>query len=100
MKHYNVWADTEGEFEKDSREINWTVSWVKDLVTDTSQIDEIIEVVVTKDGEEDVLYYDDHKQELDDEVIAAAYKAGEPEFDESATWTDIQECFAEQEVEE
>lgn len=99
MKHYNVWADTEGVFEVAGREISWTVRWVKDLVTDTTQIDEIMEVVVTKDCEEDALYYDDHKQEIDDLVIAAAYKVGEPEFDESATWTDIQECFAEQEAE-
>lgn len=97
MRQYYVYADTEGKFEKDNREITWKVRWVKDLVSDTVQMDEIVEASVIYNCEEDDIYFDDHKTEIEELIIEAAYKVGEPEFDESRTWTDMQECFAEME---
>jgi hypothetical protein len=95
MRSYNVWNDTEGVFEKDGREIHWKIRWVKDLCSDTVQIDEIIEAYAIKDCEEDAIYFDEHEEKLNELIIEAAYKKGEPIFDESATWSDMQECFAE-----
>jgi hypothetical protein len=95
----NTWADTEGTIELKGRSVDWKVRWYKDLQTGNTDIDEIMEVTVWKDytGELDTEYYEEHRNELDDKIIEAAYNKGEPDFDESVTWSEMKECLAEME---
>lgn len=99
-KYYNVHADNKGSFQIGERTIEYEIRWVKDLVSEVVQIDEILEVHVLKNENEDQEYYDDHRDKVDDLIIEDATKHGEPEFDESRTWQDMQECFAEIDKEE
>lgn len=103
-RFYHVWQKVEGLIEKDDMDINYTITWVKDLVSGNVEIASIDEVCVTvrsKDGvyEEDVNYYLEHEAEVRNVIYSDAYEQGEPEFEEECgvSYSQMLESFAEQE---
>ena len=103
-KFYNVWQKVEGTIEKDNMDINYTVTWVKDLVSGKVDIDSIDEVRVTRANaegvyEEDVNYYFEHEAEVKNAIYFDAYERGEPEFEDEhgVSYSQMLESFAEQE---
>lgn len=103
----NVWQKVEGCVEHNDVEINYTITWVKDLVSGNTDIDSIDEVSITKDNgngvwEEDSEYYLDHKEEIKTAIYSDAYAKGEPEFEDecNVSYSQIKEAFAEQEKED
>ena len=103
-KFYNVWQKVEGTITKDNMDINYTVTWVKDLVSGKVDIDSIDEVCVNRANaegvyEEDVNYYFEHKGEVRSAIYSDAYERGEPEFEDEhgVSYSQMLESFAEQE---
>ena len=103
-RFYNVWQKVEGTIEKDSIDIAYTVTWVKDLVSGKVDISDIDDVCVTVKGENDIYeedpnYYLEHEAEVRSAVYSDAYKQGEPEFEDEygVSYSQMLECFAEQE---
>ena len=94
---YNQWKTREGEVLLDGLTIQYKVVWVRDVLRDTVQLDEIESVTVyDTDGEEVRGYYQDHCTEIDDLVLEDAQKTT-PDDWETPSWPDIQEARAEQE---
>lgn len=103
-RFYNVWQKVEGTIKKDDMDINYTVTWVKDLVSGKVDIDCIDEVCVARENaegiyEEDVNYYLEHEAEVKSAVYSDAYEQGEPEFEDECdvSYSQMLESFAEQE---
>ena len=93
---YNQFKVVEGEIQKDGMTIGYKVAWVRDVPRDTVQIDGIEDAwAIDKDCEEIQGYYQEHRDELDDLIIADAYKH-EPDGWEQPSWTDWQEAMAEE----
>ena len=102
-RHYNVYQDVEGCIEKDNVDINYIVTWVKDLVTGETDIDDIKEVwVIDSNGAEDMEYYPSHHEAVRTAVYSDAYEKGVPCFDEECdvSYSQMLESFAEQERED
>ena len=106
-RFYHVWEKVEGCIERNEIEINYTVTWVKDLVSGNTEIDTIDEVTITQDRgdgvwEENNEYYSDHKEEVNTAIYSDAYAHGEPCFEDECdvSYSQMLESFAEQEKEE
>lgn len=96
----NVWQDVEGCIEMDNLDVNYIVTWVKDLVTGNTEIDDIKEVwCIDANGDEDTNYYPANTEKVRDAIYSDAYAKGEPDFEDEhdISYTDIKEAFAEQE---
>ena len=106
-RFYNVWEKVEGCVVHNEMEISYTVTWVKDLVSGNTEIDTIDEIVITQDRgdgvwEENSEYYSAHKEEVRTAIYSDAYAKGEPCFEDEVdvSYSQIQEAFAEQEMED
>lgn len=102
-RFYNVWQNVEGCITRDDVDINYIVTWVKDLVSGSTNIDDIKEVwVIDCNGEEDTEYYPAHYEEVRTAILSDALAKGEPHFDDedNVSYSQMLESFAEQEREE
>ena len=81
----------EGSLEYKNFEINYTVTWVRELRSSYTRIESIDEVFVCEDGIEVEGYYNEHREEID-KLIKADAKV--PVFDEPSA-DEVQEFYYE-----
>jgi hypothetical protein len=81
----------EGSLEYKNFEINYIVTWVRELRSSYARIESIDEVFVCDDGIEVEGYYDEHREEIEN-LIKADAKI--PEFDEPSR-EDVREFYLE-----